>query len=178
MISIVGSSRSRLKRSSAFALVLGLLFSLLGSAAQASVTYSFSADTAIFGPTGSFTYTAPDFITTNIGVAPADLDACTVLGGACATMQFFADSSVLTSGQGDLYDVIGFAGDFGSLTATGFYYFDNGALSNVGSFATVLFGADQAGRLTVTSVPEPAPLALMSLALVALFIVRRRRPAA
>ena len=172
--SMIRSSRSRQKHSPAFALVLALLFSCFASIAHASVIYDFSADSSIFGVTGSFTYTAPDFVTSNKDVPAAALDTCTSPAGTCGTMQFFADSSGLTGGT-DLYDAIGFTVDL----STAFYYFADGIFSTPGSFATVLFGEEQAGRLTIregaNNVPEPAPLALISIGLVALYIARRRQ---
>jgi len=169
---MIGNSRSRQKHSPAFALILAVLFSFFASVAHAGVVYDFTAESSFFGGTGSFRYTAPDFITSNTDVPAASLDSCASPAGTCGTMQFFADSSVLTGGGPDLYDAIGFTVDL----STAFYYFDNGIFSTPGSFATVLFGEQQAGRLTVSesgNVPEPAPLALISIALVALCIARK-----
>jgi hypothetical protein len=160
-------------------LLAGVLCSLFASTAQAAIIYEFFADSSFdFGGntyTGSFTYTAPDFITANLDVLPADLTSCSVtspVGQPCATMTFFRDTSGLLAS--DTHDAIG----FGVGSAQIFYYFANNVFSSLGSFETVIFGEQQAGRLNIrstTSVPEPTTSALLGLGFVVLGALRLRR---
>jgi hypothetical protein len=164
------------------AIFLGLFTLLVASRALAvPVVYEFAALSSIFGVTGSFTFTAPDFITSNVNVPAASLDVCIVTspsGNVCGEMQFFADSSLLEGGS-DNHDAIGFTATDGSIAATAFYYFANGAFGALGSYASVLLGPEQAGLLTVraATAPEPAPIALLAIALAMAASCRRRRDA-
>ena len=145
--------------------------------ASAAIRYDFTAFSSFgFGPTendhfmGSFSYIAPDFIdppadTTPIFVPVGNLTSCSVtssFGGAVCTDQAFLrnlsdDKTTVSFGVMDANTTNGI-----------YYYFDVGAFTHVGSYDTVIFGADQSGHLDVTrvadtngGVPEPGVWALM-----------------
>jgi len=160
-------------------LLLGLFALLAASTSFASpVVYDFSALSAFIGFVGSFTYTGPGYVTTNIEVPAAALDSCIVLpsDAVCADMEFFVDSSPLEGS--DNHDVVGFGAASGDLIFTSFYYFPNGTFGAPGSCATDVFVGLQDGRLTVRSLAsEPASAALLAIALAGCFAAMRSRVA-
>jgi len=151
----------------------GMLVSgLLGINAHATpVTYKFYADSPYVG---SMTYTAPDFITSNIFVPAGSLDACTTIpvSTGCYRMGLYSDTSPLAAF--DFYDAIGFS----TVTrGTYYYYFANGIFASPGSYDSVPLGPRQAGHLVISqaSVPEPASLALLCIGLAGLGFSRRKK---
>jgi hypothetical protein len=154
-------------------------FALLAAATSLAdpVVYDFSALSAFIGFVGSFSYTAPGFVTTNLEVPASSLSSCTVLPGdaVCADMEFFVDSSPLEGS--DKHDVVGFGAVSGDLIFTSFYYFPNGTFGAPGSYTTVEFVGQQDGLLTVHSVFEPPSITLLAIALAAAYLRLRRRSA-
>lgn len=161
---------------------------LLGSAASAQavvavptpVTYTFTAFSSFdfSGETvsGSFTVTLPGFVTENTVVPLESLGSCTVLSSlgdpaACRQQEFLFDIS-------PGYEVVSFGIETPSNPGTGvFYYFTSGAFSTLGTHESQLFGAQQAGRLVVSAVPEPATWLSMALGLgVLMGAAARRKP--
>lgn len=138
--------------------------------AQAAVIYTFRSFTEALGQPllGSFSYTSPNFITTNRDV-PTPTN-CMVIGRipSCGDMQYFwADRQAG-------YDVIGFSFN---QSATAFYYFPDGAFRAFGTYGTVGEGFDYAGILKVSPIPEPATWAMMLVGFAAIgATARRRRP--
>ena len=156
-------------------LILGMLALLAASTSFANpVVYDFSALSAFIGFVGSFSYTAPGYITTNLEVPASALNTCVVLPGdaVCADMEFFVDSSPLEGS--DKHDVVGFGAVSGDLIFTSFFYFPNGTFSKPGSYSTVVFVGQQDGLLTVHLASEPSSIALLAVAL-AVFRRSRRR---
>lgn len=162
---------------------------LLGSAAAAQavaavpapVTYTFTAFSSFDFDgemvSGAFTVTLPGFITENTIVPLGNLGSCTVVSSlgdpaACREQQFLFD--ILPN-----YEVISFGIQTPSNPGTGvFYYFNSGALSTLGTHESQLFGTEQAGRLVVSQVPEPATWLSMALGLGVLAgAAVRRKPA-
>jgi hypothetical protein len=159
-------------------LILGLLALLAASTSFADpVVYDFSALSAFIGFVGSFSYTAPGFVTTNLEVPASSLNSCVVFPGdaVCADMEFFVDSSPLEGS--DKHDVVGFGAVSGDLIFTSFYYFPNGTFGAPGSYTTVEFVGQQDGLLTVHSVVEPPSITLLAIALAAAYLRLRRRSA-
>jgi hypothetical protein len=129
-----------------------------------TVSYQFFADSSYgAGPwtsvSGSFTYVANDFIRSDLTVPVAELFACSVTAVPADPPAVCGDMSFAPGAYG--YDAVG----FGIPTPTGgvgvAYYFQPGAFSASGSYSTVVFGADQSGRLLVTAVPEPASAVML-----------------
>jgi hypothetical protein len=141
---------------------------LAASPANAAVRYDFQAFSSFpLGEpqdvvTGNFSLTLADFITSSTTVPFAGLSSCSATGSV---------TGVMLCGEQTLSPVEGFNDfvGFGFFQPLGFsavyYYFTPGALSAVGTYDTVLFGQEQAGRLTVSvvggAVPEPGSWAMM-----------------
>jgi len=121
------------------------------TSAGAAVIYTFeSYSTYSLGETlATFTYESPSFVTTDTDFTP---DSCTVTvpaGQSCV------DPQQLMPDFGPGYDTVGLRLN----DTTYYFYFDDGVMGSIGSYKTVLFGDDQAGRLTVAlagAIPEPA----------------------
>jgi len=167
-----------MRRTFAHFLAAVAMASLVSTGVQAGVVYDFTAESSFTGGiTGSFTYTAPGFVASNVTISVASLDSCVVAtpaGDSCGDQQFFPDSSPLEGGIGDLHDTIGFVG----VTQTVFYYFADGSFGTPGVYDTVLFGTEQAGHLVIRAVgeiSEPATLALLGFAVAGLGFARRRK---
>jgi hypothetical protein len=94
-------------------------------------------------------------------------------GASCLSVVFKVDTTEYHGGgSGDIDDAVNF-----QVSGTGpVYYFQNGALGAVGTYDSILFGADQQARLTVSQVPEAGTvaMALGGLALLGLVCARRR----
>lgn len=150
--------------------VLALAAFGFSAPAAAAVIYDFTANTSTSGSTGSFRVTTDDFLTTNTSFSVSELDFCIVSEGDCRSQTF---------GVGSSYDVV----VFGAGSVYSYYYFNPGSFGGVGTYDTVLFGADQAGRLVVSeslsAIPEPTTWVMMigGFALAG-SAMRRRRPAA
>ena len=144
-------------RNSLFSGVLAV--AITSTVANAAVKYEFTAlSTFASGPytsvSGSFTYIAPDFITSNATVPLADLSSCSasnsVLGPLSCGDQSFAF---------DVFppDVTIEFGVTGPATTSFDYYFNSTAFSTIGTHDTVLFGTDQAAELIVSQVAGAVP---------------------
>jgi len=157
---------------------LAALASIFSTGVQAAVVYDFTAESSFSAFTGSFTYTAPGFVTTNITVPAASLDSCVInpAGDSCGDQQFVPDTSSLEGGT-DLHDAIGFTDE--TVLTTAYYYFPDGSFGTPGVYDTVLFGTEQAGHLVIRvvgEIGEPATLALLGVAIASLGFAGRRKP--
>jgi hypothetical protein len=168
-------------RSKAFAVALVALATAIGSsAATASVRYDFTAlSSDDVGPgfgtiTGSFSYTAPTFVTPDVFVPAASMSDCTYLSttgtASCSSEGFY---NTIMPG----YDTIIFSGNTPGGSVGVYYYFDPSAFGNDGTYSSLLFGSTQAATLQVTSssTPEPTSWALMMIGIGGIGAVMRRR---
>jgi hypothetical protein len=158
------------------------MFTALAAApAHAAVTYSFTAlssfefdgETA----TGSYSFTVADFIDAPTTIALAHLSTCSVTTsegpGHCLDQSF----KYHVNGPGDANEVATL--DFFAPATAGtsiFYYFAPGSFEHVGTYDSIVLGAQQAGTLTVSlsAVPEPSSLGLMAAGLGLLGVALRR----
>jgi hypothetical protein len=167
-------------RKSSIAGAFAFIIMAVSTTANAAVKYEFTAfstfPTGVYtSVSGSFTYIAPDFVTSNTFIAPADLASCS------------ASDSVLNpltcSSQGFAFDVSPpqttiLFGVSGPQDTSFDYYFDPTAFSTVGVHDTVFFGTDQAAQLAVSevsSVPEISTWAMMLLGFAGLGCAGYRR---
>src|SRR4051794_29643686 len=140
-------------------------------AAAAPVTYTFSGSFSTFSE--SFTYTAPDFITTSTSVTSAETTTCV----SCGSGFLFAPSlQISVFPDVPLASVIQFnaqpTGTPGVEVAPN-YVFTLGAFSELGthqSFIPPTFPQSGTGTLTVslaqTAVPEPVSIGMITCAAV------------
>jgi hypothetical protein len=146
--------------------------------ADAAVEYQFTAfDSDPIDPytsiSGSFTYIAPGFITSDTTAPLADLSSCSgsdsVLGPLnCLDQEFAIDVSPPNT------TVL-----FQLENVTVYYYFDQTAFSTVGVHDSILLGDAQSAELTVSilSVPEASTWAMLAAgfgAMAAAMRLRRR----
>jgi hypothetical protein len=183
--------------------VAALLAGLAATAASAAVRYEFTAYSTfpsaffVFGAnpesvTGSFTVEVPSYIGADTTFAPADLVSFSATGSLTGVLTAGSQAFTLS---GDFEDSVTFrfVGGPDSFEAGAAYYFADGAFSAPGTYDTVLFGSDQAGRLVVTDlggngggggggpvVPEPATWTMLiaGFGLVGGMLRRQRRLAA
>jgi hypothetical protein len=165
-------------RKSSIAGAFAFIIMAASTTANAAVKYDFTAfstipvsGVAFTSVSGSFTYIAPDFVTSDTVIDAADCSASdSVLGPlACASQELIV-SNIITTPQNTIL--------FGVITPQDIvpppefpepyfaYYFDPTAFSTIGVHDTVLFGTDQAAQLVVSdvsSVPEPSTWAMMLL---------------
>ncbi len=175
-----------------FAKLLVVPAILLSAGSASAVTYVFEAfssfgrgpnDTTTYS--GGFEVTLASPITVDTVLPLASLTSCTVFASfgnpVCIDQEilfgFFADSVTISHSFSNPDD-----NDAGG----NFYYFDIAAMTTNGVYETILFGADQAGRLTVTGardpsgpvVPEPATWAMLIAGFGLVGATMRRRRAA
>jgi hypothetical protein len=176
-------------RKSSIAGAFAFMIMAASTTANAAVKYDFTAFSTI--PTsgiaftsvsGSFTYIAPDFVTSDTFIDAADCSASdSVLGPiACASQEFAFD--ILGPPLNTLLAIL-----FGVITPQDIvpppefpepyfaYYFDPTAFSTIGVHDTVLFGAAQAAQLAVSEVPEISTWAMMLVGFAGLGFVGYRR---
>ena len=148
--------------------------------AQAAVIYSFETFTRGSGEPylASFSYVAPDFITSNTLIpTPSNCMVTEPSPSGCGpTQHFYADSTGI-AGPLDLYDAVEFSPSFSNYY---YYYFQNNAFGAFGTYDTVIFGTDQAARLTISAstsvpIPEPGGWAMMLVGFAVLGAAARRR---
>ena len=137
---------------------------LCAASANAAVTYSFEAFSVYGDPnfSASFSYTSPDFVKGYNWVPVADCAITQSSPSTCSDLMglFAADD------QWSTHDYVAVGVNNNSAY---YFYFEKGAFAKVGVRETVLLGADQAGRITITgapdvgagAVPEPATWAMM-----------------
>ncbi len=150
---------------------VSLCFLALALPAGASVVYEFSGvSEGIFGPgifvAQSFTYTSPSFITSDLTVPAASLDACATALETCVSVKFYPVSPFL-AGQAMI--------DFATDTTGTFYYLPLGALSIPGVHPVEVA---HSGTLTVSVtgvVPEPDSFGLLAVPAAAVLLWRRWR---
>lgn len=163
------------------ALLATAILAVLSSAADAAVRYDFTALTAyeFDGETvsGSFSLVVPDFISADSDFAASALESCAV--SMTPSVPVTCGNQVFSLSQDPTHATV----EFGSLsTAIGdlhtYYYFDQGAFGAVGTYSSELLGDAQEGTLTVSevsSVPEPANLAMLLAGGLGLVAFGRRR---
>ena len=127
-----------------------LLFAAAATPAAAVVQYDFTATSSYGSSYGSFSFTVPGFInnstTSGTSIAASNLTSCSVTfgGGTCGTQLLLNNTSGYTSTPSD-------AVQFGTSAGLGaVYYFQDGALTNYGTYSSILFGSSQAGTLRVS----------------------------
>ncbi len=134
-------------------------------ASATPVRYDFTSIDIDSGDTWTFTYTAPDFITTAGWVN--SFDDCTVNGvHNCIQLRFDPDGSKYPNA-----DVIGVSTGYW----LAYFYFDEGVLDTPGVHtSSVTLQSFRHSVLTVTT-PEPGGIALLALGVVAMLMRRRVR---
>ena len=161
--------------------VAAMAMMLAAGPAAAAVTYTFEATSSFGGAFGKFAYTAPTFITTGIVVPLANLDSCSVTSPATG---FVCADQTFATVPGGIFDQIAFgARPIGGVVNFTNYNFAPGAFAAFGSYSTISFGTNQAGRLTVSRagpggpgpVPEPATWAMMIAGFGTIGVAMRRR---
>ena len=129
----------------------------ISTAAQADVRYAFVATKDVSGRTGSFTYTAPNFITSDFSIPLGQTDSCQVIDPNISNI----------CSAGFLYPLNGLPGidtQAPDSVIFGFvpqhvYQFSSYDLTHFGSYkATVpsFFGFDNEATLTVSYIPSVA----------------------
>lgn len=151
---------------------MALFLTASATGASAAVVYEFTgtvgSPTQVYG-TGRFTYTAPDFIVTDVTVPGGSLDECQVTP---ATANCNAAAFLPNYFAG--YDAIGF-----SFLNTGFhlFYFVDGAFSRPGVYGPAITTIGNLATLVVrevSTVPEPQSLGMLVLCLAAILSIHLR----
>ena len=162
----------------------------LAAPSQAAIRYDFTAFSSFpnayfeFGAppeivTGSFSVITPTYINSARSIAPGALTAFSANGSLTGALT--AGPQIFQPSGGNEDSIIfGFVGGPFNFQASAAYYFADGAFSAPGTYDTVLFGQDQAGRLVVTNlggpgVPEPASWAMLIAGFGLMGAVQRRR---
>jgi hypothetical protein len=160
-----------------------LAVGMMSTAANAAIKYEFTAlstDSSLSfnSVSGSFTYTAPDFIASDTTVPAADLSSCSasdsVLGAlGCGDQSFLVD---FVPGHA----IVEF-GVTGPSDRGFFFYFDPSVFSTIGAYSTNGGAPGQDGRLVVsevTGVPETPTWGLLALGFGGLAVAMSLRPRA
>jgi hypothetical protein len=156
-----------------------LLLTALTSAQAAPVLYTFSTPFGL-----NFTYTAPDFITTDTNILAANLGSCTPGFHAVPVVSFTCDSvslipSELTADRIDFFRTQIFLPDRTSTPVTDSYRFPDGSFGAAGSYDAFIdvptFTAHLDVAVVDATVPEPGSLELLGIGAAALWW-RRRSP--
>ena len=137
---------------------------------EAFSSFEFTGESIL---SGGFSVITSDFVTTDTLFDLADLEYCFVIS-SLGTNQCGSTSGFRFDIAPDAV-TIQFGAILGGTDWGVFYYFEEGAFGAVGTYATVVFGEDQAGELRVSVVPEPGALALFGIGLVGMGLVRRRK---
>ena len=138
--------------------------------ASGSVIYAF---TSLFpsGTNYAFTYTAVNFVTTDLTIPASELDSCTTTDPQLTCISVGILPSGPDSGSLHLPEIR--VDGHGAGTGSSFYYFPVGGFTATGTYRTAV---DNPGRLTITTT-EPSSVVLFGAGL--LFglcaIIRRRR---
>lgn len=157
-----------------------LCLSLASGVASADVRYEFTSTSAIPFEgviyTGSFSFVAPDFIVSDTDIPVTSMAQCTATTSSGAVPCSYS-SFMFNVSQG--YDTVGFGvqASESSPNLRIYYYFTDGAFSTPGQHASQIFGADQAGTLTVSllsAVPELSSWAYAALGLAGMLAMVRR----
>lgn len=160
-------------------LTLATIATLTASgAASAQVRYDFTAFSSfdINGEkfSGSFSVELPGFVTMDTSVPATSLLSCTVVTSPAAPAQCRNQEFLFGVAAGTTTISFGVQTDLNPDLGI-FYYFDGAAFSTPGTHDSMFFGNDQAGRLTVSVVPEPGQWALLALGLAVVGARTRRQ---
>lgn len=141
--------------------------------AAAMVTYAFEGLSAFAGNNyGRFSITLPDYVSATSVFPASQFSSCEVLSNPQLSCGAHGFTFATVSTFGINSNMIEFAVTDGQseLNRT-FFYFELGAFAADGVYDNIIFGSDQAGRLTVSSggggggggpvIPEPATWALL-----------------
>lgn len=160
--------------------VVAALACAVGSA-SAQVRYDFTAFSSFdFNGemfSGSFSVELPGFVLSNMSIPVAALSSCIVVASPIATAACRNQDFLFDVAPGTTTISFGVQTDLNPGTGI-YYYFDGAAFNTPGTHDTVFFEQNQAGRLTVSVVPEPEQWALLALGLAAVgATVRHQRRA-
>jgi hypothetical protein len=138
---------------------------------------------------GTFQYTSPDFIQTDVAVVASRLDFCTVVSGVCWPDDFFIGGNNVPAVVFFPTELPSSAIDFSSVVNPNYaislrFYFPTGSFTTPGVYATPPEYGSHSATLSVTAVAEPPlMIPMLAVSLVACgarfrfsrFIVRRPR---